>query len=492
MDQLGSILGFLQNSSVLVTGATGFLAKIFIEKILRSQPDVKKLYLLLRAADNNSAMLRFNTEVIAKDLFRVLKEKHGENLSCLLSEKVRVVAGDITSENLGVKDPDLLQEMWKQIDVVVNLAATTNFDERYDVALGINTLGARHVLNFSKKCVKLKVLVHVSTAYVSGEKEGLILETPYKLGETLNGTSGLDIDAEKKLVEETLKQLSAENYSEDSVKSAMKDLGIQRARKYGWPNTYVFSKAMGEMLLGHFKQNIPLVIIRPTIVTSTFKDPFPGWVEGVRTIDSLAVGYGKGKITCFLGNPQTIIDLIPADMVVNAIIVAMVAHANQPNESIIYHVGSSVSSPVEFTWLQDYAFRYFTNHPYIDKHGKPVIVGKVTVLSTMESFQRYMAIHYILPLKGLEILNTACCQYFQRLYLELSSKVKFVMRLIDLYGPYLFFKGYYDDMNTEKLRRAAKESGVETDMFNFDPKSINWEDYFMNTHIPGVVKYVFK
>lgn len=47
-------------------------------------------------------------------------------------------------------------------------------------------------------------------------------------------------------------------------------------------------------------------------------------------------------------------------------------------------------------------------------------------------------------------------------------------------------------MNTEKLRRAAKESGIETDLFNFNPKSINWGDYFLNTHIPGVVKYVFK
>lgn len=49
----------------------------------------------------------------------------------------------------------------------------------------------------------------------------------------------------------------------------------------------------------------------------------------------------------------------------------------------------------------------------------------------------------------------------------------------------------YDDMNTEKLRRAARECDPEN-LFYFDPKSIDWEDYFMNTHIPGVVKYVFK
>ncbi|KAK6144219.1 hypothetical protein DH2020_021039 [Rehmannia glutinosa] len=458
---LSNILEFLENRSILVTGATGFLAKIFIEKVM------------------------------SKALFRVLKEKHGANLNSFVSEKVRVIPGDITFENLGVKDAGLLEEMWKQVDVVINLAANTNFDERYDVLLGINTLGAKHVLDFSKKCDKLKVLVHVSTAYVSGEKEGLILETPYKMGETLNGTSGLDVESEKKLIDETLKQLKAENCSEDIIKSTMKDLGIQRARKFGWPNTYVFTKAMGEMLLGQLKENIPLVIIRPTIVTSTYKEPFPGWAEGVRTIDSLAVGYGKGKITCFLGNPKTIIDAIPADMVVNAMIVSMVAHANQPQETI-YHIGSSVSNPLEFASIQDYGQRYFSKHPWINKEGRPVIVGKVKVLNSMESFRRYLEIHYLLPLKGLQIVNTACCQYFQGFYLEQCRKIKFVLRLVELYGPYLFFKGYYDDMNTEKLRRAAKESGVETDIFYFDPKIINWEDYFMNTHIPGVVKYVLK
>ncbi|XP_047972725.1 fatty acyl-CoA reductase 3-like [Salvia hispanica] len=489
--ELGSILQFLEHRSILVTGATGFLAKIFTEKILRVQPNVKKLYLLLRASDTHLAMLRFNNEILEKELFKVLKEKNGANLSTLIEEKVKVVAGDITFEKLGVKDLSLWEEMLTEIDVVVNLAATTNFDERYDVSLGTNTLGTKHVLNFSKKLKKLKILVHVSTAYVYGEREGLILETPCVMGETLNGTHGLDIDAEKELVEETLKQFKVDNLDEDSVKSAMKDLGLLRARKFGWPNTYVFTKAMGEMLLGQSKENIPLLIIRPTIVTSTYKEPFPGWVEGVRTIDSLAVEYGKGKITCFLGDLTSVVDVIPADMVVNAIIVAMVAHADQANESV-YHVGSSMSNPVKSAWLQSYGQRHFTSHPWIDSNGSPVVVGNVTVFNTMKSFQRYMTLRYLLPLKGLQILNTACCQYFQKRYLEQSRKIKFVLRLIDLYAPYLFFKAFYDDMNTEKLRRAVDESGLETEMFYFDPKIINWDDYFMNTHIPGIVKRVFK
>ena len=55
-----------------------------------------------------------------------------------------------------------------------------------------------------------------------------------------------------------------------------------RAKLYGWPNTYVFTKAMGEMLLLHFKDNVPLIIIRPTMVISTYNDPFPGYIEGFR------------------------------------------------------------------------------------------------------------------------------------------------------------------------------------------------------------------
>lgn len=68
--------------------------------------------------------------MIAKDLFKVLKEKLGANLYSHISQKVTAVAGDITCDNLGVKDPNLIEEMWSEVDVVVNLAATTNFDER--------------------------------------------------------------------------------------------------------------------------------------------------------------------------------------------------------------------------------------------------------------------------------------------------------------------------------------------------------------------------
>ena len=60
----------------------------------------------------------------------VVKEKHSGNLNSLISEKGTPVAGDIACENLGVKDSNLLEELWREVDIVVNLAAMTNFDER--------------------------------------------------------------------------------------------------------------------------------------------------------------------------------------------------------------------------------------------------------------------------------------------------------------------------------------------------------------------------
>ncbi|XP_014497426.1 fatty acyl-CoA reductase 3 [Vigna radiata var. radiata] len=489
--ELGSIIHFLQDKTILVTGATGFLAKIFVEKILRVQPNVKKLYLLLRVKDTESATQRLDNEIIGKDLFRLLKEKLGTRFSSFISEKLTVVPGDISHEDLNLKNSILREEICNQTDVIVNLAATTNFDERYDVALGINTLGVKHVMSFAKKCVKLKVFVHVSTAYVCGERGGLILEDPHQFGVSLNGVRGLDIEMEKKKVEEKLNELKEEGATEHDIELAMKNLGSKRATMYGWPNTYVFTKAMGEMIVGTTKGNMNVVIVRPTIITSTYREPFPGWIEGLRTIDSLIVAYGKGKLTCFLADLKAVFDVIPADMVVNAILVSTVAHANQHSD-MIYHVGSSVANPVRYLNLRDCAVRYFKEKPWINKEGKAVKVGKVTILSNMDSFYRYMYIRYQLPLKGLELVNAASCHYFEEICVDFNRKIRTIMRLVELYKPYLFFNGIFDDLNREKLLSMGRESGVETELFYFDPKIIDWEDYFMNIHFPGIIKYAFK
>ncbi|OVA01210.1 Male sterility [Macleaya cordata] len=405
MEFNGAIVESLEQKSILVTGATGFLAKVFVEKLLRVQPNLNQLFLLVRASDSTSATQRFHNEVIGKEVFRVLRTKYGvdNEFDSFISAKITLVPGDIILGNLGIKDTNLIEKMWKEVDVVANFAATTKFDEsRYDVAFGINTIGDKHVLDFAKKCVKLKMLLHISTAYVWGEKRGVILlENPLKMGdETLNETSvGLDSEVEVKLLAQRLDELKAEQVSLKEETDAMKEFGLQRARLFGWPNPYVFTKAMGEMVIGELKGDVPVVIIRPTIVTSTYKEPFLGWIEGVRTIDSVILGVGKGRIKCGLAKSDSIMDVIPGDMVVNAAIVAMMAHANQPSEFMIYQVGSSARAPLSSIRLRDFVYDYFSKNPLLDKNGKPIKIPYPIIFPNMATFLIYIHISYRLPLK---------------------------------------------------------------------------------------------
>ncbi|KAH9613050.1 hypothetical protein KSS87_000763, partial [Heliosperma pusillum] len=91
----------------------------------------RKLYLLVRAKDSESAYVRIQDEVLGKELFRILKETWGENFDSFISEKITPVAGDTSYEDLGLVDDDLKTQIFKDVDIVVNVAATTKFDERY-------------------------------------------------------------------------------------------------------------------------------------------------------------------------------------------------------------------------------------------------------------------------------------------------------------------------------------------------------------------------
>ena len=71
-----NVKGFYRGKRILITGCTGFMAKVMMEKLISSIPDVGKFYLLIRPKKNMTPMDRVKT-IFDMELFDVLRKKMG-------------------------------------------------------------------------------------------------------------------------------------------------------------------------------------------------------------------------------------------------------------------------------------------------------------------------------------------------------------------------------------------------------------------------------
>ena len=102
---------------------------VLVEKILRVQPNVRQLYLLIKAEDSSRAKRRLQEEILCTDLFECLRSRHAEDYEAFMQQKISLVVGDMTKEMLGM-DPSTFASLATKLHVIVNSAATTSFDER--------------------------------------------------------------------------------------------------------------------------------------------------------------------------------------------------------------------------------------------------------------------------------------------------------------------------------------------------------------------------
>ncbi|XP_072977375.1 fatty acyl-CoA reductase 2, chloroplastic-like isoform X2 [Typha angustifolia] len=489
------IVRFLRGKHFLITGATGFLAKVLIEKILRTTPDVGKIYVVIKAKDKEAALKRLNSEIVNTELFRCLQEIHGKNYQAFILRKLIPVVGDVTEANIGI-NAELAEEISEEVDVIINSAANTTFDERYDVALDINTIGPCRLMSFAKRCDRLKLFLQVSTAYVNGQRQGRILEKPFCIGDTISGetssskssgkfTQMLDIEAEIKLA------FGSRRTSDASLIQEMKDLGLERAKNYGWQDTYVFTKAMGEMVVNCMRGDIPVVTIRPSVIESTCNDPFPGWMEGNRMMDPIVLYYGKGQLTGFLADTNGVLDVVPADMVVNATLAAMAKHGARGEPGMhVYHVASSTVNPLVFKDLAGLLFEHFSSSPCVDSRGRPVVVPEMKLFDDMNEFSAHISMGAIQK-SGITaaagVSREKLSQRLKSIYMKAVEQAKY---LASIYEPYTFYGGRFDNTNTQNLMDEMSEE--ERRSFHFDVRNIDWKDYISNVHIPGLRKHVMK
>lgn len=144
---------FYQNKSVFLTGGTGFLGKIIIEKLLRSC-EIDTIYVLVRSKKGKDIATRLE-DIVNDVVFEKLKKQDKEEK---FRHKIVPIEGDCSLPGLGMSEFDR-QKLIENCNIVFHAAATVRFDEKLKLALAINVNGTREIMTLAKQLQSLVVSV---------------------------------------------------------------------------------------------------------------------------------------------------------------------------------------------------------------------------------------------------------------------------------------------------------------------------------------------
>ena len=532
--KVNTISEFFRNKTILITGATGFLGKPVVAKILADLSDVKRIYLLVRSRTDpsgkvNSAADRLEDEFFTSSVFAKLRQIHGDGFEGWIREKVHDVDGDLTYERLGMSDA-CYEKLQGEVKIFINSGGLVKFDPPIDMSLRSNVLGAKHAVEFVQGCNDA-VLLHVSTAYVCGTKPGRFseeLHPPYEVyAEKMAEETGVKIPAsleaeiedvlhisgkvreeanesrrDDQFRREALKQVGAEREGSDDyrkqyesirgkwIEQCLVDEGLKRAQSRGWNDTYTYMKALGEQMVVKTRGELPVAIIRPSIIESSLEDPQPGWLDGLRMADPLIVGFGKARLPDFPADPDIILDIIPVDFVVNAILtVAMQTYRKRGIE--VYHVATGSQNPLYFRNIVDASHDHFVKYPMLD-NGKPV-AAPVWKYPSLEAFQRKLS-WKLGTLKAasrlLDWIPIRWSRQRNRRIAVIQNALEGLQYYIRIYGPYTRLSFEFETSKLGQTSRSLTES--DRRHFNLDISNFDWQHYLQNVHIPGIKRYILK
>lgn len=229
----GNLKDFYNGKTVFLTGTTGFIGRLILAKIMRLG-NVKEVLFLTRPKKGKSNDQRLS-EILSGFLFRDM-ETFDDNFR----SKLRIVNGDLISEDLGISQDDR-EYIKENVEIVIHGAATVRFDEKLRDAVAINVFGTRNMLDLATSMKKLRSFVHISTAYSQCPNSN-VKESFYQPG--MDYQKILDI---------------CERFDDNFINSITAKLIAP------WPNTYTFTKAISEDMVRQYQDRLPIGVIRPTI-----------------------------------------------------------------------------------------------------------------------------------------------------------------------------------------------------------------------------------
>ena len=120
------------------------MGKVVLEKLLRATPDFRKIFVMVRAKKNKTVQDRLHTEILKSEIFDRLFEEKPE-LRTVVLERIVPVAGDLIIDKLGLSEEDRAMVV-SECQIVINCAASVNFDDPLLDALQINYFGCLRML----------------------------------------------------------------------------------------------------------------------------------------------------------------------------------------------------------------------------------------------------------------------------------------------------------------------------------------------------------
>jgi fatty acyl-CoA reductase len=123
---------FYKDKTILMTGCTGFVGKVVLEKFIRSVPDFKMIYVLVRPKRGTKPMDRVWKDIFSSQCFDVVRKK--PNFMEIVNTRIKPIEGDITKDLLAIKPEDRIK-LVNELNVIINIAASVDFNERICDAL---------------------------------------------------------------------------------------------------------------------------------------------------------------------------------------------------------------------------------------------------------------------------------------------------------------------------------------------------------------------